>query len=333
LKLSETALNKIRVSAKLGKDKDIQEAIDEALDEIANKKSLAEEVKEFVMSTDGYFFSTEVVKSLHLSTEPEQHRKDMKNISIILRRLREGGVIEKYGSKQGVYRRIERDCEVINWQDAPTEEIPLRFPLEIEEYVKIYPKSLIVVAGKSDAGKTGFLLEFARLNMDKHEIHLFINEAGDSELAVRLGLFKNIEKDAWKCTFWEREDGFADVIKKDAINIIDYLDVTEGFAEIGTPLKDIHNKLDRGIALVAIQKNPKRYDFKAGKYIDVDLGIGGAKSIGKSRLYLSIDDGIIKIVKAKNRRGRESPNGMTRTFKIYDGHDFSDVGCWTRPQW
>jgi hypothetical protein len=333
LKLSSEALGKIRVAAKLGKDKNIQEAIDEALDEITNKKSLAEEVKEFVMSTDGYFFSTEVVKSLHLSTEPEQHRKDMKNISIILRRLREGGVIEKYGSKQGVYRRIERDCEVINWQTAPTEEIPLKFPLGIEEYVKIYPKSLIVVAGKSDAGKTGFLLEFARLNMDKHEIHLFINEAGDSELAVRLGLFRNIEKEDWKCTFWEREDGFADVIKKDAINIIDYLDVTEGFAEIGTPLKDIHNKLDRGIALVAIQKNPKRYDFKAGKYIDVDLGIGGAKSIGKSRLYLSIDDGIIKIVKAKNRRGKESPNGMTRTFRIYDGHDFSDVGCWTKPLW
>ena len=50
----------------------------------------------------------------------------------------------------GIYRRIERDCEVINWQNAPTEEVPLRFPLEIEEYVKIYPKSLIVVAGKSD---------------------------------------------------------------------------------------------------------------------------------------------------------------------------------------
>ena len=333
MKLSPEALGKIRVAAKLGKDKDIQEAIDKALDEITNKKSLAEEVKEFVMSTDGYFFSTEVVKSLHLSTEPEQHRKDMKNISIILRRLRESAVIEKYGSKQGVYRRIERECEVMDWQNAPTEEISLKFPLGIEDYVKIYPKSLIVVAGKSDAGKSGFLLEFARLNMNRHEVHLFINEAGDSELAVRLGLFRDIKKEDWKCTFWEREDAFADVIRKDAINIIDYLDVTEDFAEIGTPLKEIHNKLDKGIALVAIQKNPKRYDFKTGKYIDVDFGIGGAKSVGKSRLYLSIDDGVIKIVKAKNRRGKESPNGMTRTFAIYDGHEFSDVGLWTKPLW
>ena len=328
MKLSQEALNKIRVAAKLGKDKDIQAAIDEALDETKTKRNWHQEVKDWVAVTTGYFSVTSCYFELQAVT-----RQDKGAIRIALMRLKGERMIESHLTKNGIYRRIERDCEIINWQNAPTEEIPLKFPLGIEEYVKIYPKSLIVVAGKSDAGKTGFLLEFARLNMDRHEIHLFINEAGDSELAVRLGLFRDIEKEDWKCTFWEREDAFADVIRKDAINIIDYLDVTEGFAEIGTPLKDIHNKLDRGIALVAIQKNPKMYNFKTGKYVDVDFGIGGAKSIGKSRLYLSIDDGIIKIVKAKNRRGKESPNGMTRTFRIYDGHDFSDVGCWTRPIW
>ena len=169
--------------------------------------------------------------------------------------------------------------------------------------------------------------------MDRHEIHLFINEAGDSELAVRLELFGDMKKDDWKCTFWEREDGFADVIKPNAINIIDYLDVTKDFAEIGTPIKDIHSKLERGIALIALQKNPSYYDPRTGKMVSVDYGVGGAKSVGKSRLYLAIDDGIIKIVKAKNRRGKDSPNGMTRTFKIYDGHDFGDVGYWKKPQW
>ena len=121
-------------------------------------------------------------------------------------------------------------------------------------------------------------------------------------------------------------------LKKDAINIIDYLDVTQDFANIGTPLKEIHNKLGRGIALIAIQKNPKQYDFRTGKHIDVDLGVGGAKSIGKSRLYLAIDDGIVKIVKAKGRRGRESSNGMTRTFSIYHGHGFLGMGGWKKPQ-
>ena len=144
MKLSQDALRKIRTAVE---DADIQAAVEEAIGEVTNKKSLAEEVKEFVMSTDGYFSSTEVIKSLHLSTEPEQRRRDMKNISIILRRLREHGVIEKYGSRQGVYRRIERECEVIDWQNAPTTEIPLKFPLGIEEFVKIYHKSIIMVAG------------------------------------------------------------------------------------------------------------------------------------------------------------------------------------------
>ena len=328
MKLSQGALGKIRVAAKLGKDKDIQVAIDEALGEVNAKKNWHQEIKEWVAVTTGYFSVTSCYIELQAVTKQEKGA-----VRIALMRLKGEGMIESHLTKNGLYRRIERDCEIMNWQNAPTEEIPLKFPLGIEEYVKIYPKSIIMVAGKSDAGKSGFLLEFARLNMDKHEIHFFINEAGDSELAVRLGLFRDIKKEDWKCTFWDREDNFADVIKPNTINLIDYLDVTEDFANIGTYIKDIHNKLDRGIALIAIQKNPKQYSFKAGKYIDVDLGIGGAKSIGKSRLYLSRDDGIIKIVKAKNRRGKESPNGMTRTFRIYDGHDFSDVGCWTRPIW
>jgi len=326
LKLSKEALSWIKVAAETGKYADIQAAVERALRENEEKKSVAKEIEEFVMTTDGYFSTTDVYKRLQLTT-----RKDQKTAVVNLLRLKERGLIEKFGKKAGVYRKIERECEIIDWQNAPTTEIPLKFPLNIEDYVKIYPKSIIMVAGKSDAGKSGFLLEFARMNMSKHEIHFFVNEAGDSELAVRLGLFKNMRKEDWKCTFWEREDGFADVIKPNAINIIDYLDVTEEFAKIGTPLKQIHGKLEKGIALIAIQKNPPQYNFRTGKYVSPDFGVGGAKSVGKSRLYLAVDDGQIKIVKAKNRRGKDSPNGMIRRFKIYDGHDFTPTSYWIKP--
>jgi len=327
LKFSSEILDEIRATALGGTDSQLQETLEKAMEEANAKKNWHQEVKEWVVVTTGYFSVTSCYFELQAVTKQEKGA-----VRIALMRLKGEGMIEPHPTKNGFYRKIERECELINWQDAPTEEVSLRFPLGIEEFVKIYPKSIIMIAGKSDAGKSGFLLEFARLNMDRHEVHLFINEAGDSELAVRLGLFRGVKKEDWKCTFWEREDGFADVIKPNAINIIDYLDVTKDFAEIGTPIKQIHNKLEKGIALIAIQKNPKQYNFKTGKYIDIDFGIGGAKSVGKSRLYLSIDDGIIKIVKAKNRRGKESPNGMTRTFKIYDGHDFADVGLWRKPQ-
>lgn len=305
-----------------------KEKVDSAVKRAVRKeRPLATEIEEWVMSSSGIFLSSEVFKGLQLSS-----REEGKNLAQILRRLSERGVIEKAGGRNACWRRIEGGCELIDWKNAPTEEVPLKFPLGIEEHVKIFPKSIIMIAGKSDAGKTAFLLEFARMNQNRHEIHLFINEAGDTELADRLGMFRNMRKDEWKCHFWEREDNFADVIKPNAINIIDYLDVTKDFSQIGEPLKQIHNKLDRGVVLIAIQKNPNQYDFRAGKQIDVDLGVGGAKSIGKARLYLAIDDGILKIVKAKGRRGRESSNGMTRTFGIYDGHSFEDVGLWKRPQ-
>jgi len=41
--------------------------------------------------------------------------------------------------------------------------------------------------------------------------------------------------------------------------------------------------------------------------------------------------GKLKIVKAKNWRGTDNPNGMVRTFKLYQGHDFSAVGYWEKP--
>ena len=327
MKLSPEALGKIRVAAKLGKDKDIQVAIDEALEEV-NKKPMAQEAEEFVMSTDGYFSSTEVYKALHLSTEPAQHRRDVKNISIILRRLRERGVVEKYGSKQGVYRKIERDCDVIDWQNAPSDDMPVKFPLDIHDYVRIYPSNIIIVAGESNAGKTAFLLDFIRLNMDNYGIHYFNSEMGASELKIRLGLFRSVGE--WKFTAWERSDNFIDVIRPDSINVIDFLDVTDEFWKVGGIIKGIHEKLAKGIALIGLQKNEGHWDSKAQKWVSRDLGRGGALSIEKPRLYLSMGRGTIKITKAKNWKGKNNPNGMTRDFKLYSGSEFAPTSFWSK---
>ena len=148
MKLSQEALNKIRVAAKLGRSADIQAAVDIALEGINAKRNWHQEVKEWAAVTTGYFSVTSCYFELQAVTI-----QDKGAIRIALMRLKGEEMIESHPTKNGWYRRIERDCEVIDWQNAPTVEMPLKFPLGIEEYVKIYPKSIIMVAGKSDAGK------------------------------------------------------------------------------------------------------------------------------------------------------------------------------------
>jgi hypothetical protein len=309
--------------------KEAMQKVDQALKRPEKRiKRWSDEVRGWVSLTHGYFPNIACYSDLGAKTPEEKA-----NIRMQLKKLKDEKVIEPHPKRNGYHRLIQKELEEIDWKNAQTKEIDLRFPLGIEEFVKIYPKTVIMVAGKSDSGKTGFLLEFAKLNQGNHKINFFMNEASDEELAVRLKLFKGMRTEDWKCTFFRRDDNFEDVIRPNEINIIDYLDVTEDFAHIGTPLKSIHSRLDKGVALIAIQKNPKLYDFKTSQYIDIDLGIGGAKSIGKSRLYLSIDDNEIKIVKAKNRRGKKDPNGLKRRFSIYDGHDFVGRGLWHKPGW
>jgi len=89
--------------------------------------------------------------------------------------------------------------------------------------------------------------------------------------------------------------------------------------------------LKEGIAIIGLQKNAGRYDQKTGKWTDRDLGRGGALSIEKPRLYLAMGHGRMKIVKAKNWRGKDNPNGMITKFKLYQGHDFGQIGFWEKP--
>jgi len=85
-------------------------------------------------------------------------------------------------------------------------------------------------------------------------------------------------------------------------------------------LKQIHEKLGSGIAIVALQKDPKAAQ-----------GRGGTFSLEKPRLYLNIDAGKITIRKAKNWTNPEqNPNGLTMDFKIVGGCKFMPLGMWYR---
>jgi hypothetical protein len=271
------------------------------------ERNLSEDIREWVMSSSGVFLSSDVVTCLHLSS-----REEGKNASKVLERLKDEGIIEKYGDKRGSFRVVESSCEKIDFMNVKDKVVDLRWPFDIERWVKILPKNIIVIAGEQNAGKTAFLLNTCFLNMGEFKINYFSSEMGAMELQDRLNKFEcNLQHWDENINFRERSSNFADVIKPNDVNIIDFLEITDEFYKVGGMIKEIYDKLKKGVALIALQKNK-----------GTDLGLGGARSIEKARLYLSIGDGHLKIVKGKNWATEHNPNNMEWKFKLLQGSKF-----------
>ena len=241
-------------------------------------------------------------------------------VNTALRRLAVDGIIEKYGEKRGVYRRIDRDVEVMDFINASDEIFPIKWPFGIEQYVEICAKNPIIIAGEKDAGKTAFLLNCVHMNMDAHRIFYFSSEMGDREIKKRLLKFGTPLKQ-WKFSVIERSSNFSDVIQPDDINIIDFLEVYQDFYKIGLYIREIYDKLNKGIAIIAIQKNP-----------GVDWGLGGMRSMEKARLYLSMEKGRIKIVSGKNWASEINPRGLVLDFKLLQGCKFRVQRDWYKSE-
>jgi len=275
--------------------------------------TLADEIREWILSSNGVFYSSDIYKELGFSSFVVK-----KNCSRVLSRLVDEGLIERYGKRYGAFRRIEGDCEKMDWKRAQTEVLDIAWPFQIERYVEVMPGNVAVIAGEPNAGKTAFLLNFVRMNMRRRDIHYFSSEMGAPELHKRLSHFEGIAPADWKFNAWERSGNFADVIRPGAVNIVDYLEIHDEFYRLGGQIKAIYDRLRGGIAVIAIQKNR-----------NTDLGRGGIATLEKPRLYIAMSPGELTIVKGKNWASRQNPNGLKLRFKLMNGAEFTGEG-WVR---
>ncbi len=294
--------------------KEAQIKIDSVLSRTARQeRNISGEVREWALATPSDIEATQIYKELQLAT-----RSDMKAANKALNRMVAENLLER-GTRRGSFRVIDSLCEAMDFTSVKNETVDLWLPFNIHDYVVFYPGNLIVLAGEPNSGKTGFLINVIKENMHRFEVHYFNSEMGGSEFNKRLRNLETLHITDWKFKAWERSDNFGDVIKpgKGRLNIIDFLEIHDNFYEVGGKLAEIHKKLKGALAIVAIQKNK-----------GTDTGLGGFRTLEKPRLALAMSPGTLKIVKAKNWKTFENPNGLELEFKLAQGCKFFTDKGW-----
>jgi len=131
-------------------------------------------------------------------------------------------------------------------------------------------------------------------------------------------MFDTPLEDFQKVTWIERNTNFADLIRPNAINIIDFMEIHDQFWIIGQWILEVFDRLENGIAVIALQKG-----------IGKEIGRGGDITLEKPRLYLTMQPGKIKIRKCKNwANPMINPNYKFKTFKLVGGCKFISGWDW-----
>ncbi len=288
----------------------IQSAIQRA---ISRERNLAREIKDWIVACKGIFLSSEMSRSLQINDK--EHVKEMVRV---LNKLAEEGYIERYGKRAGVYRKIERDYREMDWLNAKIQPLQVSYPLGLGNVFVTYAKNVMVIAGVKDSGKTAFFLDFIKRNHRKFKINYFTNEMGDEELAMRIRQHKDIQVTDWSFKAYEIGGAWEDIIAPDDITIVDYIEINENFWEIGESIKKMHEKLNKGILLLGLQKAYGQL-----------LGRGKEFSLQRPRLYVTLEGGRATIISAKNRIP-DGPNvvGWICDYNIIDGWKIEANSPW-----
>jgi hypothetical protein len=301
-------------------ENEIQTKIESALKRSERRdRNIAAEVREWALTTNGHFLTTNVHKELQLTT-----REEMKAAHMAFARLCEGPepLLERYGNQRGCYRRIDRTIEFMDFANADIENhIDLRLPLNLHTKTKLFPKAVIVIAGVSGMGKTLFAFNTIAENMGRFPIFYFNAEMGPEALKEKLSHFP-IPISEWNQHMkvidnWDFNN-IADKIQPNALNVIDYLE-PEGDRpyNIHGVISAIIRRLNKGTALIAIQKKP-----------GATMGTGGIYSIKAATLAIALDWGKIEIVKNRFREADQMPSLTKINFDVHQGYKFVKQGSW-----
>ncbi len=287
-----------------------------------SRRDLLLEVDQWVGLARGIFKTQDVINELDIRT-----REEKLHLYVILGRLCEKGVIEQEGSHRGTYRRVEKKPQVQNWKNSTGGILGVKFPLDIHEKAKIQRGNIILLEGGKSQGKTTFALEFCRLNrgLYPNERICYQNlEMADDEIKLKLSSYPSevITEDEWDeaVEFIKVSSGWQDFVNPRGINVIDYLVNYEKAYLIAQDILNIHSKLQQGIALVLVQRDPLKPYANGG---------GSIRNI--PRLCLSILNHVIKLEDVKSWAAgvKINPTGLQRQYKQVEWWKLVSYDEWT----
>ena len=271
------------------------------------------EIEDWIVNkSDGFFHYTKVKDGTIARTEYPALRE-------IMHRCKKKGIIAPIDGKgDGWWRLVDKSLEELCWWDGDGEiGDSIILPLELNKYCYIPQPSLIIIAGKYNAGKTAFCINIVNDNLTLWEdkIDFYVSEGAEMMRAKFQTLNPMMPKPP-RFKMYRRTENFADVIDPDHLSVIDYLrvDMSKTY-EIGNQLFAIFNKLNRGIAVVAMQKPPG----------DRKIAFGGASTAFEPTLYVGMDKDVLGFEKIKVPKIVDyDPYAIKIKFKIARGVTFWD---------
>lgn len=286
--------------------------------------SVADKVREWVSVIDG-----DISVSVCYSDLGFVITRDKASARQALRTLVEEGQIVPVENKRGIYRLVDKDMNRIKLSEGISqEEIAIKYPFHLQRYYRTMPKTVTIVSGEPDAGKTAWMLNFVHKNIydAPMDIHYFTSEMGPAEMLDRASSIPGFDAKEWdkRLHIWERENKFEDVVFPNAINIIDFLEIHDEHWRVGEMIYKIWSKLNKGIAIIALQKDPAKDNPKGGisarekPRLAITLKAGKPDKFGEK-----FEPNVMVIDKIKNWRERlHNPKGKEWEFKLINGCTF-----------
>jgi len=271
------------------------------------------QIEEWVTTmATGNFHYTKVMDGQILPTLYPQVR-------VIMHRLKDKGLVCPVNGRDGWWRPVNKNLEEVCWWDFDGEMGDnLLLPMGLNKYCHIPLPSLIIVAGKYNAGKTALCINIVNQNLEKwaDRIDFYVSEGAEMMNSKFTALNSFIPKPP-SFKMYRRTENFSDVIDPDHLSVIDYLRVNmEKTYEIGNELFRIFNKLNNGIAVVAMQKPPG----------DRKLAFGGASTAFEPTLYIGMDKNTLGFEKIKVPKLLNiDPYAVEVTFLLKNGVNFTEV--------